>query len=80
MVSIIILIFFLKKNKNKQISYNLILGGILGNFINRIKYGFVIDFIDIHIFNYHFPVFNIADIFICIGIIFILKDIFLNIK
>ncbi|QJC38414.1 signal peptidase II [Enterobacteriaceae endosymbiont of Donacia fulgens] len=78
-INIIIIIFFFIKNKNKQLTNNFILGGILGNFISRIKYGFVIDFIDIHIYNYHFPVFNIADILICIGIIFIIKDIFLNI-
>lgn len=79
-INIIIIIFFFIKNKNKQLTYNFILGGVLGNFINRIKYGFVIDFIDIHLYNYHFPVFNIADILIFIGIILIIKNIFLNMK
>ncbi|QJC37601.1 hypothetical protein GJU03_00300 [Enterobacteriaceae endosymbiont of Donacia bicoloricornis] len=76
MINIILIIFFFIKNKNKTLSNIFILGGILGNFINRIKYGFVIDFIDIHISNYHFPTFNIADILIFIGIILIIKDIF----
>ncbi|QJC34377.1 signal peptidase II [Enterobacteriaceae endosymbiont of Donacia crassipes] len=81
MISILILFYikFLLKNKNIQLSYNFIISGILSNLINRIYCGFVIDFINIHIFNYQFPIFNFADILIFIGFIVILKNnIFLS--
>ena len=56
--------------------YSLILGGDLGNFYDRILYFSVPDFIDIHFKDYHWFTFNIADIFISLGIIlFILKEV-----
>lgn len=57
------------KNKVEKIAYSMILGGAIGNFINRIIYGYVIDFIDIKIFGYNYPIFNLADTFIVIGVI-----------
>ncbi|MBM3887394.1 signal peptidase II [Candidatus Dependentiae bacterium] len=45
-----------------------VLAGAVSNFIDRIQYGGVIDFIDFHIGSWHFPTFNIADIYICTGI------------
>ena len=57
-------------------SYSFILGGTLGNGIDRIYKGFVVDFINLNIIN--FPVFNIADISINIGFIFLLYNIFKN--
>ena len=57
-------------------SYSFILGGTIGNGIDRIIKGFVIDFINLNIIN--FPVFNIADISINIGFIFLLYNIFKN--
>ena len=57
-------------------SYSFILGGTVGNGIDRIYKGFVIDFINLNIIN--FPVFNIADISINIGFIFLLYNIFKN--
>jgi signal peptidase II len=47
----------------------LIIGGALGNFFDRIYYSAVPDFIDLHIGEFHWFVFNIADIFITIGVI-----------
>lgn len=55
--------------KIEKIAYALVLGGAIGNFVNRIIYGYVIDFIDIKIFNYNYPIFNLADIFIVAGVI-----------
>jgi len=55
----------------------LILGGSLGNLFDRLIYYAVPDFIDLHIGNYHWFIFNIADIFITLGIIgFIIKEVF----
>lgn len=45
----------------------LILGGAIGNMIDRIRFRYVIDFFDVYIGNWHWPIFNIADTFICIG-------------
>ena len=57
-------------------SYSFILGGTIGNGIDRIYRGFVVDFINLNIIN--FPVFNIADISINIGFIILLYIIFKN--
>lgn len=55
--------------KIQLITYTLLLSGIIGNILDRIIYGKVIDFIDIYIFSYNFPVFNLADTFIVLGTI-----------
>lgn len=76
-ISIIIISFLIwyiyinSKNNNKfeKIGYALVLGGALGNLFDRLVYGYVIDFIDIYIFNYDYPIFNLADTFIVIGVI-----------
>lgn len=75
-VSLIIIsfiIFYIYKNKPKnryeKIGYSLVLGGAIGNFIDRIVYRYVIDFLDFNIFGYNYPIFNLADTFIVIGVI-----------
>ena len=50
----------------------MILGGALGNLIERLVYSYVTDFIDIHIFGYNYPIFNFADTFIVVGIILVI--------
>ena len=57
------------QSKMEKTAYGFILGGAIGNFANRVLYGYVIDFIDIKIFNYDYPIFNLADTFIVIGVI-----------
>jgi len=59
---------------NNKVAFGILLGGILGNFIDRMIYGHVIDFIDIYIFNYDFPIFNISDSAIVIGMFIIIYD------
>ena len=77
---IIFLIYLIVKSKlTDKILFSLILGGALGNFYDRIIYFAVPDFIDIHYQSFHWFTFNIADIFISIGIIsLITKDLFLK--
>lgn len=69
-----------QKNLNKLeiISYGLLLGGIIGNLIDRIIYGYVIDYFDFMIFNYNFPIFNLADSFIVIGCIILVINSYLK--
>jgi len=52
-------------------TYSLLLGGVLGNLIDRIIHGYVIDYISLNIFGYHFPIFNFADMCIVISVILI---------
>jgi len=64
------LIFFLIKSKGiYSYLFALIIGGSLGNLFDRIYYYAVPDFIDLHVGNYHWFIFNVADIFITVGII-----------
>ena len=52
----------------ERIALTLIVGGALGNLIDRIRFGAVIDFLDFHAFGWHWPAFNFADIFIVVGV------------
>ena len=56
-----------EKNMLKVVSLGLIIGGAIGNVIDRVRFGAVLDFLDFHIMDYHWPAFNLADSFICIG-------------
>ena len=71
---VILAIFFIsiKSRGIKKYCYLMILGGALGNFFDRIFYKAVPDFIDFHVGNFHWFIFNIADIFISLGIIFLI--------
>lgn len=77
--ALLLIYFFLIKNKKltnlEQISYGILTGGIIGNLIDRIIHGFVIDYLDFKIFNYYFPVFNLADIMIVIGMFLIIIQV-----
>ena len=52
-----------------QLSFGLLCGGIVGNLLDRLAYGHVIDFIDLHFGDYIYPTFNIADSGICVGVV-----------
>ena len=69
LVIILVIIYMIIKSEGlKKFSLMLILGGALGNFYDRIAYGAVPDFIDFHVNGFHWFIFNIADIFISIGV------------
>ena len=72
----VIVLFLINKYMNHEeltklenLSYGMIIGGIIGNLFDRIIYGYVIDFLDFKIFGYNYPIFNFADTFIVVGII-----------
>lgn len=75
-VIILGIIFYTYKNKHDnlldKIAFALIIGGAIGNFIDRVVYGYVIDFFDFYIFGYDYPIFNVADIFIVIGVVILM--------
>ena len=67
---ILIIIWLMLKSKGfEKISFLLIIGGSTGNIYDRLYYSAVPDFIDIHFNNYHWFIFNVADIFITLGIL-----------
>lgn len=77
-----ILIYYLKKDVKQNndgrlnsIAYGLLFGGIIGNLFDRLVRGVVIDYISFNIFGYHFPIFNIADITIIIGVILMILSL-----
>ena len=76
---IIVYLIFREKNINSYF-LSLILGGSLGNLFDRYYYGAVPDFIDLNYNGYHWFIFNVADIFITIGIICLILGEFLNYK
>ena len=76
---VVIILFFLalRSKSFDKIIYSIIIGGALGNFYDRVFYNAVPDFIDIHYRNFHWFTFNIADIFITVGIVaLIIYDFF----
>lgn len=66
------MMFSYEDNKLNNFSFGILFGGIIGNFADRIFMGCVRDFIDINIFGYNFPIFNIADIGIVVGVILLI--------
>ena len=76
-ILVILLIFYYVYRKDHvsgfdALCYGLLLGGATGNLIDRLIYGYVVDFISVKIFNYNFPVFNLADSFIVIAFILLI--------
>ena len=81
LIIITILFMMLKNNNIQRYFFALIVGGALGNFYDRIVYTAVPDFIDLHFYGFHWFVFNVADIFITIGVFcLILVELFFNNK
>jgi len=76
-ITILVILFnYIRKNKIKNkvetVAFSLIIGGSLGNLIDRIVRGYVVDFLDFKILGYNYPIFNIADTFIVVGVFLLL--------
>lgn len=71
-VMFILLVVFrrhiLSNTTSHRWAYGLLVGGIVGNMIDRVKYGYVVDFLDFFVGDWHYPAFNIADSCICVGV------------
>ena len=79
LVIFLLFVFALKSEKYEKFIFSIIIGGAIGNFYDRISYNAVPDFIDIHYKNFHWFTFNIADIFITLGIVaFIIGGFFVK--
>jgi len=81
LAAVIGLSFFYRKlkdeNKYYSIPIGLIVGGAIGNLVDRVRLGAVVDFLDIYVGNYHWPAFNVADSAICVGAgVFIVMNFF----
>jgi signal peptidase II len=78
-VVVILIYVSLISDKFDKLIYSIIIGGAIGNFYDRLYYKAVPDFIDLHYDNFHWFTFNVADIFISIGIIiFIMRSFFIG--
>jgi signal peptidase II len=73
-ISIVLMIISFRINKYSGYIFAIITGGALGNLFDRLYYSAVPDFIDFHINNYHWFIFNVADIFISFGVICLILD------
>ena len=82
LLSLVILVFLwryqksFEENERNIIAFSLVYGGLIGNLVDRIVRGHVVDFLDFYIFNLDFPIFNFADICICCGVGFLLYAIY----
>jgi signal peptidase II len=70
------LVIWLKRSNQvlTGLGLGLVIGGALGNVIDRIRFGGVVDFLDFHLAGYHWPAFNVADAGICVGALLLLAD------
>ncbi len=76
-----ILFFFIKVKEDEKtlpFTFSLVLSGAIGNLIDRLMYGEVVDFLDFHLFSYHWPAFNIADSAITLGIGLMALELFIK--
>jgi len=78
-ISAVLTIWLYRLKQNERLlalALSLVLGGAIGNLIDRVAYGYVIDFLDVYYQSWHWPAFNIADSAICIGVFLMLLESF----
>ena len=71
-VTLIVFVLMLKSNRFQKYGFLMVFGGSLGNIFDRLYYSSVPDFIDLHINNFHWFIFNFADVFITLGVFFMI--------
>lgn len=69
---------FAHQHRLASFALALVLGGATGNLVDRLRYGVVVDFLDLHIHQYHWPVFNVADSAISVGVSLMLLEMLLD--
>ena len=69
MVILLLFYFFAESDTIDKLIYSIIIGGAIGNFYDRLIYKAVPDFIDFHVGNFHWFIFNVSDIFITMGVL-----------
>ena len=79
-VIIVISYMMIYDDNSPYIAFSFVIGGALGNLNDRIIYGYVIDFIEVYYNTFYWPIFNIADVAISIGVILLLHNIIFNKK
>lgn len=78
-ITIVLFVWMYKvKELHLGIALGLIIGGAIGNIVDRIRVGAVADFIDFYVGNYHWPAFNVADSAVCVGVFILLIDSFIS--
>lgn len=65
-------------NRLLSTAFSLVMGGAVGNLLDRLNYGYVVDFLDFNFGTYHYPSFNVADSAICVGVALMVWDMFTN--
>ena len=80
MITLIIFWMITKTKKIEKLAFMMIFGGSIGNIFDRLYYSSVPDFIDIHFNNFHWFIFNVADIFITVGVLLLIFTEFFKIK
>ena len=81
--AIVILVAFQKMRDDQKLAHTslaLIFSGAVGNLIDRVRLGEVIDFLDVHWYRHHWPAFNVADSLICVGVFLLAVDMLLEEK
>ena len=82
--AIVMILYFLAKNKSAAMllttALSLILGGAVGNLLDRIRFGNVVDFLDFYIASWHWPAFNVADSAISVGAVLLIVEMFVRKK
>ena len=82
-ILVVLIVFYIKEAKNNllmQIAISLLFAGALGNFIDRVLHGEVVDFVDTYISGYNFPIFNVADSSLTIGVLLIIIALLTDMK
>ncbi len=78
LITLIVFFFMIKSSGYQKYGFLMVFGGSLGNIFDRLYYSSVPDFIDIHINNFHWFIFNVADIFITLGVFLLIYSEFLK--